>query len=72
MGIPQQQLQDFFNILDTDHDGKVSADELFGFAPLRPLLEGLTEGEISQTVVKNGSISFEELKQSVEKAGNLD
>jgi len=72
MGIPQQALQEFFNVLDTDKDGKVSIQELFGNPLLHPLLGGLTGGEIFQNVEQNGSVSFEELKQSVEKAGNLE
>ena len=73
----EQELQSLFNDLDRDQDGKVSIDELF----LSPSLSAVILSEIKasspQEIIaqydsdKDGSITFEELKEAVEKTSNL-
>lgn len=71
MGIPVQTLQDFFNLSDTDKDGKINLAEYKG-SPVRLLLLGLTGGAIGTRFYENNTISFEDLKQLFKDAGNLD
>jgi serine/threonine-protein phosphatase 2B regulatory subunit len=73
----EQELQSLFNTLDTDQDGKVSIDELFLSPGLSAIIIAETGVSSSQELLathgdKGGSITFEELKQVVEKAGNLN
>lgn len=74
----EQELQALFNTLDTDGDGKVSMNELF----LSPGLSAIISSETGITspqelisryaLAEDGSITFEELKQAVENADNLN
>ncbi|MEH1839554.1 MAG: EF-hand domain-containing protein [Nostoc sp.] len=73
----EQELQVLFNQLDRDQDGKVSINELF----LSPGLSAVIAAETKTTsprellaqydLDEDGSITFEELKEAVEKANNL-
>ena len=73
----EQELQVLFNQLDRDQDGKVSINELF----LSPGLSAVVAAETNTTsprdllgkydLDEDGSITFEELKEAVEKANNL-
>ncbi|HEY9636328.1 MAG TPA: EF-hand domain-containing protein [Coleofasciculaceae cyanobacterium] len=71
------ELQSLFNTLDTDQDGKVSINELFLSPGLSAIISAETGVSSPQELLalngdKGGSITFEELKQVVEKAGNLN
>jgi serine/threonine-protein phosphatase 2B regulatory subunit len=73
----EQELQSLFNTLDTDQDGKVSINELFFSPGLSAIIIAETGISSPQELLamqgdKGGSITFEELKQVVEKAGNLN
>ncbi|MFN6559570.1 MAG: EF-hand domain-containing protein [Nostoc sp. ChiSLP01] len=73
----EQELQSLFNTLDTDGDGKVSINELFLSPGLSAIISAETGVSSPQELLsmygdKNGSITFEELKKVVEKAGNLN
>ena len=73
----EQELQSLFNTLDTDQDGKVSINELFLSPGLSAIITAETGVSSPQELLamhgdKGGSITFEELKQVVEKAGNLN
>ncbi|MEH2335498.1 EF-hand domain-containing protein [Nostoc sp.] len=72
----EQELQSLFNTLDTDQDGKVSINELFLSPGLSAVISVETGVSSPQELLamhgdKNGSITFEELKQVVKEAGNL-
>jgi serine/threonine-protein phosphatase 2B regulatory subunit len=73
----EQELQSLFNTLDADQDGKVSINELFLSPGLSAVIAAETGISSPQELLalngdKGGSITFEELKQVVEKAGNLN
>ncbi|QLE45316.1 EF-hand domain-containing protein (plasmid) [Nostoc sp. C052] len=71
-----QELQSLFNTLDRDQDGKVSINELFLSPGLSAIISAETGISSPQELLamhgdKDGSISFEELKEVVKKASNL-
>jgi Ca2+-binding EF-hand superfamily protein len=72
----EQELQSLFNTLDTDLDGKVSINELFFSPGLSAIISAETGISSPQELLamhgKDGSITFEELKKVVKKAGNLN
>jgi Ca2+-binding EF-hand superfamily protein len=72
----EQELQSLFNTLDTDLDGKISINELFLSPGLSAIISAETGISSPQELLamhgdKDGSISFEELKEVVKKASNL-
>ena len=73
----EQELQSLFNDLDRDQDGKVSLSELFLSPGLSAVIEAKTDTRSPQALLAqydadaDGSVTFEELKQAVEKANNL-
>lgn len=73
----EQELQSLFNTLDGDQDGKVSINELFLSPGLSAIISSETGISSPQELLgryasnEDGSITFEELKQAVEKANNL-
>ncbi|MES1026660.1 EF-hand domain-containing protein [Gloeocapsa sp. BRSZ] len=73
----EQELQSLFNTLDGDQDGKVSINELFLSPGLSAIISAETGVSSPQELLgryasaENGSITFEELKEAVEKANNL-
>jgi len=73
----QQELQSLFNTLDRDQDGKVSINELFLSPGLSAIISSETKTSSPQDLLarydsdEDGSITFEELKEAVEKASNL-
>lgn len=73
----EQELQSLFNNLDRDQDGKVSINELFLNPGLSAIVSSETNTNSPQSLIaqydsdEDGSITFEELKQAVEKANNL-
>jgi Ca2+-binding EF-hand superfamily protein len=73
----EQELRSLFNTLDTDKDGKISSNELFLSPGLNAIISAETGVSSPQELLvrygdKDGRISFEQLKQVVQKAGNLD
>lgn len=74
----EQELQSLFNSLDTDGDGKVSINDLFLSPGLSAIISSETNTTSPQELLvnydsdKDGSITFEELKEAVEKANNLN
>ena len=72
----EQELQSLFNTLDTDQDGKVSSNELFLSPGLNAVISAETGTSPQELLAmyrsEDGSITFEDLKQAVEKAGNLE
>ncbi|MEH2412051.1 EF-hand domain-containing protein [Nostoc sp.] len=74
----EQELQSLFNTLDSDQDGKVSINDLFLSPGLSAIISSETNTSSPQELLvqydsdKDGSITFEELKQAVEKASNLN
>ncbi|MEH1824397.1 MAG: EF-hand domain-containing protein [Nostoc sp.] len=71
-----QELQSLFNTLDRDQDGKVSINELFLSPGLSAIISAETGISSPQELLamhgdKDGSVSFEELKEVVKKASNL-
>ncbi|MBD2776571.1 EF-hand domain-containing protein [Iningainema tapete] len=72
----EQELQSLFNTLDTDLDGKVSLNELFLSPGLSAVISSETGTTSPQELIaqydsdKDGSITFEELKEAVKKASN--
>ncbi|MFN6465592.1 MAG: EF-hand domain-containing protein [Nostoc sp. DedVER02] len=72
-----QELQSLFNTLDSDRDGKVSINDLFLSPGLSAIISSETNTTSPQELLvnydsdKDGSITFEELKEAVEKANNL-
>ncbi|MBD2164892.1 EF-hand domain-containing protein [Calothrix membranacea FACHB-236] len=72
----EQELQSLFNTLDMDQDGKISINELFLSPGLSAIISAETGVSSPQELLamhgdKDGSISFEELKEVVKKASNL-
>ncbi|MFE1746007.1 EF-hand domain-containing protein [Coleofasciculus sp. H7-2] len=72
----EQELQSLFNTLDSDRDGKVSSNELYLSPALNAVISAET-GTSPQVLLamyhdEEGNITFEDLKQAVEKAGNLE
>lgn len=73
----EQELQSLFKTLDLDQDGKVSINELFFSPGLSAIISSETHISTPQELLahydsdQDGSITFEELKQAVEKANNL-
>ena len=73
----EQELQSLFNTLDRDQDGKVSINELFLSPGLSAVISAETNTSSPQELLvqydldEDGSITFEELKEAVEKASNL-
>ena len=73
----EQELQSLFNQLDRDQDGKVSIHELFLSPGLSAIIISETNTSSPQELLvqydsdKDGSITFEELKEAVKKANNL-
>ena len=73
----EQELQSLFNTLDRDQDGKVSINELFLSPGLSAIISAETNASSPQELLvqydldEDGSITFEELKEAVEKANNL-
>ncbi|MBN3921726.1 EF-hand domain-containing protein [Nostoc sp. NMS4] len=74
----EQELQSLFNTLDSDRDGKVSLNDLFLSPGLSAIISSETNTTSPQELLvnydsdKDGSITFEELKEAVEKANNLN
>ncbi|MEH2082167.1 MAG: EF-hand domain-containing protein [Nostoc sp.] len=74
----EQELQSLFNTLDGDQDGKVSINDLFLSPGLSAIISSETNTTSPQELLvqydsdKDGSITFEELKEAVEKANNLN
>ncbi|MEA5527781.1 EF-hand domain-containing protein [Nodularia spumigena] len=73
----EQELQSLFNSLDRDQDGKVSLNEFFLSPGLTAIISSETNTNSPQELLaqydsdEDGSITFEELKEAVEKASNL-
>ena len=73
----EQELQSLFNTLDRDQDGKVSINELFLSPGLSAIISAETNTSSPQELLvqydldEDGSITFKELKEAVEKASNL-
>ena len=72
----EQELQSLFNTLDRDQDGKISVHELFFSPGLSAVISAETGISSPQELLamhgdKDGSITFEELKEVVKKASNL-
>ncbi|MEH2070159.1 MAG: hypothetical protein V7K47_18715 [Nostoc sp.] len=72
MALSQQTVQEFFKSLDSDRDGELSSDELMGNIGLSPLIIGLTNGKIHEHFNQDRTITFEQLKQLIQEAGNLE
>ncbi|MEH1813987.1 MAG: EF-hand domain-containing protein [Nostoc sp.] len=74
----EQELQSLFNTLDSDRDGKISINDLFLSPGLSAIISSETNSTSPQELLvnydsdKDGSITFEELKEAVEKANNLN
>ncbi|MFW9257431.1 calcium sensor EFh [Nostoc sp. KVJ20] len=74
----EQELQSLFNTLDSDQDGKISINDLFLSPGLSAIISSETNTTSPQELLvqydsdKDGSITFEELKEAVEKANNLN
>ncbi|MEH1967614.1 EF-hand domain-containing protein [Nostoc sp.] len=74
----EQELQSLFNTLDSDQDGKVSINDLFLSPGLSAIISSETNTSSPQELLVNydsdedGSITFEELKEAVDKANNLN
>ncbi|MEH2272706.1 MAG: EF-hand domain-containing protein [Nostoc sp.] len=74
----EQELQSLFNTLDSDRDGKISINDLFLSPGLSAIISSETNTTSPQELLvqydsdKDGSITFEELKEAVEKARNLN
>ena len=74
----EQELQSLFNTLDSDRDGKISINDLFLSPGLSAIISSETNTTSPQELLvqydsdKDGSITFEELKEAVEKANNLN
>ena len=73
----EQELQSLFKTLDGDQDGKVSLNELFLSPGLSAIISSETNTSSPQELLgryasdEDGSITFEQLKEAVEKANNL-
>ncbi|ALF52883.1 calcium sensor EFh [Nostoc piscinale CENA21] len=70
----EQELRSLFNTLDRDQDGKISINELFLSPGLSAVISSQTNTTSPQELIvqydsdKDGSITFEELKQAVQEA----
>jgi serine/threonine-protein phosphatase 2B regulatory subunit len=73
----EQELQSIFNTLDSDQDGKLSVNDLLLSPGLNSVISSATSTSSPQALLaqydldEDGKITFGELKQAVEKAGNL-
>ena len=69
----EQELQSLFNTLDRDQDGKISIHELLLSPGLSAVISSETNTSSPQELLlrydsdEDGNITFEELKQAVEK-----
>lgn len=76
--VTELELQEIFNELDSDGDGKVNIDELISNKNQALYLSTLAEtGNFNNLLTQydsdsDGSLSFEELKTAVEAVGNLE
>ena len=74
----EQELQSLFNTLESDQDGKFFINDLFLSPGLSAIISSETNSTSPQELLvnydsdKDGSITFEELKEAVEKANNLN
>ncbi|MEH2279069.1 MAG: EF-hand domain-containing protein [Nostoc sp.] len=74
----EQELQALFNTLDSDHDGKISINDLFLSPGLSAIISSETNTTSPQELLvnydsdKDGSITYEELKEAVEQANSLN
>jgi Ca2+-binding EF-hand superfamily protein len=73
----EQELQSLFKTLDSNQDGKISINELLLSPGLSAVISSATNTISPQALLaqyaadEDGGITFEELKQAVEKANNL-
>ena len=73
----EQELQSLFEKLDRDQDGKVSLNDIFLSPGLSTIILLETSTNTPQELLaqsnldKNDSITYEQLKEVVKKAGNL-
>lgn len=76
--VTEQELQEIFNELDSDGDGKVNIDELISNKNQALYLSTLAEtGNFNNLLTQydldsDGSLSFEELRTAVSAVGNLE
>ncbi|MGI8500689.1 MAG: EF-hand domain-containing protein [Hassallia sp.] len=74
----EQELRSLFDALDRDQDGKVSLNEIFLSPGLSAIISLETNTNTPQELLaqsnldKNDSITYEELKEVVKKAGNFN
>ncbi|MEH2249588.1 EF-hand domain-containing protein [Nostoc sp.] len=74
----EQELQSLFNSLDGDQDGKISINDLFLSPGLSAIITSETHTSSPQELLvqydsdKDGSITYEEFKEAVKKANNLN
>ena len=74
----EQELRSLFDKLDRDQDGKVSLNEIFLSPGLGAIISLETNTNTPQELLaqsnldKNDSITYEELKEVVKKAGNFN
>jgi Ca2+-binding EF-hand superfamily protein len=74
----EQELRSLFDKLDRDQDGKVSLNEIFLSPGLSTIILLETSTNTPQELIaqygldEDGSITFEELKEVVKKAGNFN
>jgi len=74
----EQELRSLFDQLDGDQDGKVSLNEIFLSPGLSAIISLETNTNTPQELLaqsnldKNDSITYEELKEVVKKAGNFN
>ena len=74
----EQELRSLFDTLDRDQDGKVSLNEIFLSPGLSAIISSETNTNTAQELLalsdsdKHRSITFEELKEVVKKAGNFN
>ena len=71
--ITEQELRSIFDALDSDRDGKLSINEFLNEPGISLLLEYKTDTFSFEELLaqcdldKDGSVTFEELKETVEK-----
>ena len=76
--VTEQRLQEIFQELDRDNDGKVDNNEVVGAYFAGKQFVQLTNSHDFLQFIKaadsdnDGKITFEEFKQTVQKAGNLE
>ena len=74
----EQELRSLFDALDRDQDGKVSLNEIFLSPGLSAIISLETNTNTPQELLaqsnldKYDSITYEELKEVVKKAGNFN